>query len=137
MRNLIHASFRSSLQVHDPDHTHSLRVYDSTKGAIPADVKIQVAAIMRCQEAELVIEVTDIDLQIDGDDCGLHAIATVYELCAVNDPTGITWQHNQLRSHLHACLEKLMNTFPKKSQRPSGIVRASLSSVSAVCYKND
>ena len=40
--------------------------------------------------AELELEVMDIDLQVNGDDCGLHAIATVYELCAGNDPTGIT-----------------------------------------------
>lgn len=101
-------------------------VYDSTKGGIPADAKIQVAAIVRCQEAELVLEVMDVDLQINGDDCGLHAIATAYELCAGNDPTGIIWQHNQLRSHLQACLEKqVMKPFPKKSRRPSGIVRAS------------
>jgi len=32
----------------------------------------------------------DVDLQISGSDCGLHAVATVYELCAGNDPTGIT-----------------------------------------------
>ena len=62
-------------------------------GAIPADTKIQVAAIMHCQEAELVLEVMDVDLQVNSDDCGLHAIATPYELCAGNDPTGITRQH--------------------------------------------
>ena len=72
-------------------------VYDRIKGAIPADTKIQVAAIMRCQEAELVLEAMDVDLQVNGDDCGLHAIATAHELCAGNDPTGITWQHDQLR----------------------------------------
>ena len=78
---------------------------------------IQVAAIMRCQEAELVLEVIDIDLQVNGDDCGLHTIATAYELCSGNDPTGITRQHDQLWSHPQACLEKqTMKPFPKKSQ---------------------
>ena len=75
----------------------TVRIYDSIKRAIPADTKIQVAAIMRCQEAELVLEVMDVDLQVNGDNCGLHAIATAHELCAGNDPTGITWQHDQLR----------------------------------------
>ena len=68
----------------------TVHVYDSIKGAIPADTRIQAAAIMCCQEAELVLEVMDVDLQVNGDDCGLHAIATAHELCAGNDPTGIT-----------------------------------------------
>ena len=41
-------------------------------------------------EAELELEVMDVDLQVNGDNCGLHAIATAYKLCAGNDPTGIT-----------------------------------------------
>jgi len=45
---------------------------------------------MYYKEAEIVLEVTDVDLQISGSDCGLHAVATAYELCAGNDPTGIT-----------------------------------------------
>jgi len=37
-----------------------------------------------------VLEVMDVDLQISGSDCGLHAVATAYEICAGIDPTGIT-----------------------------------------------
>ena len=80
---------------------------------------------MHCKEAKLVLEVMDVDLQVNGDDCGLHAIATAYELRAGNDPTGITRQHDQLWSDLQACLEKqVMKPFPKKAQRSSGLVRA-------------
>ena len=104
----------------------TIRVYDSTKGAITADTKNQVAAIMHYKEAEIMFEVMDVDVQINGSDCGLHAVATAYELCAGNDPTGITWEHDQLRSHLQRCLEReAMKPFPRKGQRPSGIVRAS------------
>ena len=46
-----------------------------TKGAITANTKTQVAAIMHFKEAEIVLEVD------------LHAVATAYELCAGNDPT--------------------------------------------------
>ena len=66
----------------------TVRVYDSIKGAIPADTKIHHYALPG--EAELELEVMDIDLQVNGDNCGLHAIATAYKLCAGNDPTGIT-----------------------------------------------
>ena len=59
-----------------------------------------VAAIMHYKEAEIMFEVMDVDVQINGSDCGLHAVATAYKLCAGNDPTGITWEHDQLRSHL-------------------------------------
>jgi len=46
-----------------------------TKGAITANTKNQVAAIMHFKEAEIVLEVD------------LHAVATAYELCAGNDST--------------------------------------------------
>ena len=49
------------------------------------------------KEVQIVLEVTDVDLQISG---SLHAVATAYELCAGNNPTGITWEHDQLHSHL-------------------------------------
>jgi len=39
-------------------------VYDSTKGAITADAKNQVAAVMHYKEVEIVLEVMDVDLQI-------------------------------------------------------------------------
>ena len=55
---------------------------------------------MHYEKVEIVLEVMDVDLQISGNDCGLHAVATTYELCAGNDPTGITWEHDQLRSHV-------------------------------------
>ena len=58
-------------------------VYDSTKG----DTKNQVAAVMHYKEAEIVLEVMDVDLQISSSDCSLHAVATAYELCAGNDST--------------------------------------------------
>ena len=79
-----------------------------------------------------MLEVMDVDLHISGSDCGLHAVAAASELCADNDPTGrvrcITWEHNQLQSHLQRCLERLeaINPFLRKVQRPSGTVRASI-----------
>ena len=69
-------------------------------------------------------EVMVADLQINDTDCGLHALAMAYELCAGNDPTGITWEHEQLRPHLKRCLEREeIDPFPRKGQRPSGNVR--------------
>jgi len=84
-----------------------------------------------------VLEVMDVDLQISGSDCNLHAAATAYELCA------------QLASHvgtrstlltLERCLEReAIKPFPRKGQRPSGIVRASIQTpffASAICQKD-
>ena len=97
------------------------------KGAITADTKNQIAAIMRYKEAEIVLEVMDADLQINDTDCGLHALAMAYELCAGKDPTGITWEHEQLRPQLKRCLEREeIDPFPRKGQRPSGNVRQSV-----------
>ena len=87
--------------------------------------KSQLAAIMCYKEAEIVLEVMDVDLQISGSDCNLHAAATVYELCA------------QLALR---CLEReAIKSFPRKGQRPSGIVRASIQTpffASAMCQKD-
>ena len=38
---------------------------------------IDVAAIMHYKEVEIMFEVMDVDVQINGSDCGLHAVATV------------------------------------------------------------
>ena len=87
--------------------------------------KSQLAAIMCYKEAEIVLEVMDVDLQISGSDCNLHAAATVYELCA------------QLALR---CLEReAIKSFPRKGQRPSGIVKASIQTpffASAMCQKD-
>ena len=76
---------------------------------------------MHYKEAEIMFEVMDVDVQINGSDCGLHTVATAYELCAGNDPTGITWEHHQLRSHL----QQSSHFRGKVRDLRSGIVRAS------------
>ena len=74
-----------------------------------------------------MFDVMDMDQQVNADDCGLHAAATAYELCAGNDPTGIQWQHELLRTHLKECLEQqLMKPFPRADPRPSRVIRASI-----------
>jgi len=35
------------------------------------------------KEAEIMLEVMDVDLQISGSDCGLHAVITLYKLCVL------------------------------------------------------
>jgi len=42
---------------------------------------------MHYKEAEIVLEVMDVDLQISSNDGSLLAMATAYKLCAGNDPT--------------------------------------------------
>ena len=66
-------------------------VYGSTRGAITADTKNQVAAVMHYKEAEIVC--------LKSWMLTFRSVA-VYELCAGNDPIGITWEHDQLRSHV-------------------------------------
>ena len=105
----------------------TVRVYDSAPSVITADTKFQIAAMLQCKEAKLVIETMMMDQQVNGDDCGLHAVASAYELCAGKDPTSIKWKHNELRSHLLTCLEnEQMKPFPKAGRRRDGVVASSV-----------
>ena len=105
----------------------SVKIYDSLNGLPTADTKSQLAAIMHCEEPVLLLQVMDVEPQINGDDCGLHAAAAAYELCVGDDPTGIKWKPKELRAHLKQSLQtQKMQSFPRTGLRPSGIVRNSV-----------
>jgi len=58
---------------------------------------------MRYKEAEIVLEVMDVGLQISGSDCGLHAVVTAYEAMtqlALHGST-INFAHAHLQQSSH------------------------------------
>jgi len=93
---------------------------------------------MHYKEVEIVLEVMNVDIQISGSDCSFHAVATVYELCAGNDPRGNTI--NFTHTFRDAWREKQSSHFQGKV-RPSGIVKASIQIpiffASAVCQDGE
>ena len=51
-------------------------------------------------------------------DCGLFAIAFATSLCAGNNPAEYTYRQDELRNHLHQCLEKREFTeFPSQPRK--------------------
>ena len=48
---------------------------------LPASLQIQLAQIYGSSDGQLVVVVPSLSKQINGDDCGLYAIANMFEIC--------------------------------------------------------
>ena len=64
----------------------------------------QACSILRTPEPSLTINVVNVGRQEGGSDCGLYAIAMAYDLCAGVDPVSKKYVQNEMRSHLHSCI---------------------------------
>ncbi len=111
-----------------------VRLYDSLNGTVSIDTKCQIAAFIRSEEEELVLQSVDTDPQQNGTDCGLHAIANAYELCAGNDPSTCAWKQNEMRDHLMRCLEAgEVRPFPKRRRQPKAVVQETGVTLHCIC----
>ncbi|KAK2184660.1 hypothetical protein NP493_259g04005 [Ridgeia piscesae] len=76
---------------------------------LPASLQIQLAQICGSSDGQLVIHVPSLSTQVMGSECGLYAIANMFEFCHGgfnNVPKEkMTWEFLQdgLRSHLINC----------------------------------
>lgn len=91
---------------------------------LPASLQIQLAQIYGSSDGQLVVVVPSLSKQINGDDCGLYAIANMFEICQNgydNVPEGeLIWefQPDDLRSHLISCFSSgHFSSFPRKDKK--------------------
>ena len=69
-------------------------------------------SILRTPELSVTINVVNVGLQEDVNDCALFAIAMAYDLRAGVDPVSHKYVQIKMRSHLHSCLSnKQLNQF--------------------------
>ena len=91
---------------------------------LPASLQIQLAQIYGSSDGQLVIVVPSLSKQINGDDCGLYAIANTfkfYQRGYDNVPEGeliLEFQPDDLRSHLISCSSSgNFSSFPRKDKK--------------------
>ena len=80
----------------------------------------------------------DMDCQQNGDDGGVLAIATVYELCSGRNPTGLSWgSSRQMRNHLvHWFDSGVATVFPSAVNRlPDKVLKEQYIPIYCVCHQ--
>ena len=97
-------------------------IHDSARKAnVPGPVRLAIANIGHFKSWNMVLQVTDVDRQRNGNDCGVLAIANMVAL-AHDLPVGKQKYATpkEMRTHLRVCLElKKFSPFPTQGTRKS------------------
>ena len=87
---------------------------------IKKHIKKQIAAIVRCDKDELVINVKPVQQQTNSVDCGIFAIAFALDILKGKDPTQLRLCSKMMRSFLHECYTKgVLLDFPSTTKQPN------------------
>ena len=96
-------------------------IYDSLYPSINTFVQKQIAAMMKTTEAEIRVNVMDMQMQAGTCDCGLFSIATAAALLNGVHPGECTFNQSRMRKHLYDCLNKgKITQFPLLKSRRGG-----------------
>ena len=82
-----------------------VRVYDSLYKTLSKETEYLIASMVHVPSSDLQIVMMDVDKQSNGSDCGVLAIAYVFDICSGGDPCTVRFDHSKIRSHLATCLE--------------------------------
>ena len=88
-------------------------MYDSRLTTFfPATRKV-ICSLLHCCKSELTVNIMQLQLQSNGSDCGVHAIAYAASLCNGDEPSDQCWNEKKQRLHLLQCFESTsMSVFP-------------------------
>jgi hypothetical protein len=91
------------------------QVYDSlSMGRVPPDCQHQIEKVSPGTKLELV----QMQQQSNGRDCGLFALAAACDLAEGNEPSGLQYDEESLRSHFIGCIEsESICVFPRRNER--------------------
>lgn len=82
---------------------------------MPKSTIEQVCALLVSSEPSITLEFAPSDHQLNGNDCGLFAIAFCTALCEGKDPQGLQFNQKAMHQHLLQCLAQgHMKPFPCK-----------------------
>ena len=95
-------------------------VYDSLHKTLSNDLAHLIASMVYSPLSELKIVMMDVEKQSNGSDCGVLAIAYVFNICSSVDPCVVRFDHSKIRQHLATCLENCqVSHFPVLGERNS------------------
>ena len=97
-----------------------VHVYDSLYKTLSKETVYLIASMVHVPSSDLQIVMMDGDKQSNGSDCGVLAIAYVFDICSGMDPCTVRFDHSKIRSHLATCLENCqVSRFPILGDRES------------------
>ena len=83
---------------------------------LPQHVQKLVADIMISPDCAIEVRYIDIQWQSGMSDCGLYASAFTTSLCFGKDPATLSFDQQQMRSHLLSCIEsECITPFPTRN----------------------
>ena len=82
-----------------------VNVYDSLYSSVSDSTIRLIAGMVSCSAPELVVKMMDVEKQSNGSDCGVLAIAYVFDICSRLNPCTARFDHKNIRKHLVMCLE--------------------------------
>ena len=106
--------------------TGTINVYDSLPNCyLSSDTKRQIAAILfLSDQRKITVNFVDVQIQSNGSDCGLYALAFTTSLCCGDNPSKINYRSHKLREHLFNCLENhVMTSFPRRNRQKKALIR--------------
>ena len=93
-----------------------VNIYDSLYDSLDEDTVKSVKFLFK--DESIKVQMTKVQKQCGGDDCGLFAIANAVQLAKKCDPAKVKFRQYQMRSHLINCFEKgKMTSFPTQRSK--------------------
>lgn len=102
----------------------SICLYDSAYTSVCKETLETIANLIHCKEKSFTVQIMNVHKQTGVVDCSLYAIATATCLAFKNDPTGVVFDQEELRTHFALCMESgKITLFPTcKKRRPASRV---------------
>ena len=95
-----------------------INVYDSLHMTLSSDVKELIADLLQWKGNYITIHYCDVQWQVDGNDCGIFAIAFATAICNGDEPASIVFDQNNMRKHLKTCFDNgKLTPFPERSRK--------------------
>ena len=86
--------------------------YDSRLTTVsPATLKV-ICSLLHCCKSELTVNIMQFQLQSNGSDCGVYAIACAASLCNGDEPADQCWNEKKQRLQLLQCFESTSMSVP-------------------------
>lgn len=79
-------------------------LYDSMAQAIPEELVLQLANITSLSGNHMNVHVKAAQLQGNGYDCGVFAIANAFTIASGSDPCLVNFEQSEMRTHLVRCI---------------------------------
>ena len=103
-----------------------VNVYDSLYPSVSEKTITLIASMVFTSLPKLVVRMMDVEKQSNGADCGVLAIAYVFDICSGFDPCQVKFDHRFIRQHLVTCLDNCeFQRFPLLGERKGARVKSS------------